>query len=213
MSSVRTCNISLDGSCYVFTSMKWHADKRGVEIGTAYDPDFRGFMCGTEGPPSEIFTVCQDETEILDFTMTPKMVVLRMAIVPCATSMPLDVQFHFLLIANARKCLRIAKEHNVSLGDFLRSEMARIANSQNNLDPQNNADPQPRSVADASVADATEVKSCEEDAASANANDAIKVNSGEADAVANASGANASDITEADEARASDTSAKRQCRR
>jgi hypothetical protein len=83
--------------CYVFSSAKWtDCDKKGIQIGTSYKPDFRGYPCATEGPPSRYLEVNEDETQITQFSMHPNFLVLEVQFTPCATSRPLNQYVDFI---------------------------------------------------------------------------------------------------------------------
>ena len=83
---VRTYQIYLPDS-YDYRDLK--VSDTQMEISCVYAKDFKGYCCGTQGPPQKIVFVDKDETKIISASIvTPKLIVACVQFKPCTTSGP-----------------------------------------------------------------------------------------------------------------------------
>ncbi len=94
--NVRTYQITLPES-YAYKSLQF--DDIKMEITTKYADTFKGYCCGTQGPPSRIVEIDRDETKILSAQIVnPQMIVASVAFNPGATSELIFQQINFMQI-------------------------------------------------------------------------------------------------------------------
>lgn len=94
MSKIRTYQITLPDS-YCYESL--NVSEKEMKVVCKYSPDFKGYPCGTQGPPTKNVFVDRDETKILSATIIhPQLIVANVEYVPTILSSPAMQQISLL---------------------------------------------------------------------------------------------------------------------
>lgn len=70
--ALRTYHITLEGTIYVYKDFKIADSKESCTIATEYDPEYKGFRCGTEPPPCKTLYITDDEELITSIKIISK---------------------------------------------------------------------------------------------------------------------------------------------